>query len=72
MAVLRSFPTHPPGMEMVKSWMPGSSLPTVDLKSLMLDDRVLIVIVSCACAEVVILRHDDETIHISKAATGKA
>ena len=36
----------------------------------MLDDRVLIVIVSCACAEVVILRHDDETIHISKAATG--
>ena len=38
----------------------------------MLDDRVLIVIVSCACAEVVILRHDDETIHFSKAATGKA
>lgn len=37
----------------------------------MLDDRVLIVIVSCACAEVVILRHDDETIHFSKAATGK-
>lgn len=71
MAVLRSSPTHPGGMEMVKSWMPGSSLPAVDLKSLMLDDRVLIVIVSCACAEVVILRHDDETIHFSKAATGK-
>lgn len=72
MAVLRSFPTHSPGMEMVKSWMPGISVPVVDLKSLMLDDRVLIVIVSCACAEVVILRHDDETIHFSKAATGKA
>lgn len=30
MAVLRSFPTQPPGMEMVKSWMPGFSLPAVD------------------------------------------
>lgn len=63
MAVCRSFPTRPGGMEMVKSWLPGISLPAVDLKSLMLDDRVLIVIVSCAYAEVVILRHDDETIH---------
>lgn len=30
MAVLRSFPTHPPDMEMVKSWMPGISVPAVD------------------------------------------
>lgn len=30
MAVYRSFPTHSPGMEMVKSWMPGISLPAVD------------------------------------------
>lgn len=30
MAVYRSFPTRPGGMEMVKSWMPGSSLPAVD------------------------------------------
>lgn len=30
MAVLRSFPTHPPGMEEVKSWMPGIPLPAVD------------------------------------------
>lgn len=72
MAVCRSSPTRPGGMEMVKRWLAGSSLPAVDLKSLMLDDRVLIVIVSCTCAEVVILRHDDETIHFSKAATGKA
>lgn len=72
MAVYRSSPTRPGGMEEEKGWMPGSSLPTVDLKSLMLDDRVLIVIVSCTCAEVEILRHDDETIHFSKAATGKA
>lgn len=63
MAVLRSSPTRPGGMEMVKSWMPGFPLPAVDLKSLMLDDRVLIVIISCACAEVVILQHDDKTIH---------
>lgn len=63
MAVYRSFPTRPGGMEEEMGWLPGISLPAVDLKSLMLDDRVLIVIVSCACAEVVILRHDDETIH---------
>ncbi len=48
MAVLRSSPTRPGGMEEEMGWMPGSSLPAVDLKSLMLDDRVLIVIVSCA------------------------
>ena len=72
MAVYRSSPTRPGNMEMVKGWQAGSSLPAVDLKSLMLEDRGLIVIVSCACAEVVILRHDDETIHFSKAATGKA
>lgn len=30
MAVYRSFPTRPGGMEMVKSWMPGISLPAVD------------------------------------------
>lgn len=30
MAVLRSFPTHPPGMEMVKSWMAGFSASAVD------------------------------------------
>lgn len=30
MAVLRSFPTHSPGMEMVKSWLAGFSLPAVD------------------------------------------
>lgn len=30
MAVLRSFPTHSPGMEMVKSWMPGISVPVVN------------------------------------------
>lgn len=72
MAVLRSSPTRPGNMEMVKGWMPDFPLPAVDLKSLMLEDGGLIVIVSCACAEVVILRHDDETIHFSKAATGKA
>ena len=72
MAVLRSSPTRPGGMEEEMGWMPGISLPAVDLESLMLEDRGLIVIVSCACAEVVILRHDDETIHFSKAATGKA
>ena len=30
MAVYRSSPTRPGGMEMVKSWMHGSSLPAVD------------------------------------------
>lgn len=30
MAVYRSSPTRPGGMEMVKSWLPGSSLPAVD------------------------------------------
>lgn len=30
MAVCRSFPTRPGGMEMVKSWLPGISLPAVD------------------------------------------
>ena len=30
MAVYRSSPTRPGNMEMVKSWMPGSSLPAVD------------------------------------------
>ena len=30
MAVCRSFPTRPGGMEMVKSWLPGSSLPAID------------------------------------------
>ncbi len=30
MAVLRSSPTRPEGMEMVKSWLSGISLPAVD------------------------------------------
>lgn len=30
MAVCRSFPTRPGGMEIVKSWMPGISLPAID------------------------------------------
>lgn len=30
MAVLRSSPTRPPGMEEKMGWMPGSSLPAVD------------------------------------------
>lgn len=30
MAVYRSSPTRPGGMEMVKSWMPGFPLPAVD------------------------------------------
>lgn len=30
MAVCRSSPTRPEGMEMVKSWMPGISVPVVD------------------------------------------
>lgn len=30
MAVYRSFPTRPGGMEMVKSWLSGSSLPAVN------------------------------------------
>lgn len=30
MAVCRSFPTRPGGMEMVKGWLAGSSLPVVD------------------------------------------
>lgn len=30
MAVLRSFAARPAGMEMVKSWMPGFSVPAVD------------------------------------------
>ena len=29
-AVLRSFPTHSPGMEEKMGWLPGSSLPAVD------------------------------------------
>lgn len=30
MAVYRSSPTHPPGMEEEMGWMPGISLPAVD------------------------------------------
>lgn len=30
MAVYRSSPTRPGGMEMVKGWMPGFPLPAVD------------------------------------------
>lgn len=30
MAVYRSSPTRPGGMEIMKSWMPGISLPDVD------------------------------------------
>lgn len=30
MAVYRSSPTRPGGMEMVKGWLAGSSLPVVD------------------------------------------
>lgn len=30
MAVYRSFPTRPGGMEMVRGWLAGISLPAVD------------------------------------------
>lgn len=30
MAVYRSYPTHPPSMEMVKGWLAGIPVPAVD------------------------------------------